>query len=175
MNIGTKEIWKPVDGYEGRYEISNFGRVASLHFARGSRRRVLRQSVNTWGYSQVTLSKDKRKKNVVVHRLVAQAFIDNPNDLPQINHIDEDKSNNRADNLEWCDSMYNVNYGKRTEKASNSNKRAVIATLPDGVEEFYESVQSASNAVGVSRSTLSRALNKKYGHNRTCGRAWQYA
>lgn len=168
------EIWKPIRGYEGRYEISNFGNVASLRFARGSNRRLLKQSTNTWGYSQVTLSKDKVKKNFTVHRLVAEAFVDNPNNFKQINHIDENKSNNKAENLEWCNSLYNVNYGERTTKVSNTLKRPVIATLEDGTTEYYGSVQEAASALGVSHSAISSAIHKKNRHKRCKGREWRF-
>lgn len=169
-----KEIWKPVKGYEERYEISNYGNVASLRYARGGNRRLLKQSVNTWGYLQVTLSKDKTKNNKTVHRLVAETFVENPNNLPQINHIDEDKWNNRADNLEWCDSAHNINHGERTRKASNSMCRAVIATLPDGTEERYSSVQEASVTLGVTHSAISNAIHKRQRHKRSCGREWRF-
>lgn len=170
-----KELWKPIPGYEDRYEISNYENVASLRYARGSNRRLLKQSVNTWGYSQVTLSKDKVKTNVTVHRLVAEAFVENPNNLPQINHIDEDKSNNHADNLEWCDSLHNINYGERTRKAANKLKRPVIATLPDGTEEYYDSIKTASEILGVNHSGISRAIHKRGRHKRSCGREWRFA
>ena len=168
------ENWKAIAGYEGRYEVSDLGNVASLKYARGSNRRLLKQSKNTWGYSQVTLSKDKQKKNATVHRLVAEAFIDNPNSLPQINHIDEDKSNNRVDNLEWCESSHNINHGRRTERASNSMKRAVVATLPDGTEEWYESVKDAASVLGVSHTSISAAIHKA-GHHKCKGREWRLA
>jgi hypothetical protein len=170
-----KEIWKPIVGYEGRYEISNLGNVASLKYARGSNRRLLKQSTNTWGYSQVTLSKDKEKCNKTVHRLVAEAFIENPNKHKQINHIDENKHNNRVDNLEWCDSKHNMNYGNRTAKASNSKKKPVIATLPDGTEEYYESIKDAAEILHLSHSTISASLHKKWRHKRAKGREWRFA
>ena len=170
-----KETWKPIPGYEDRYEISNLGNVASLCYARGSNRRILKQSINTWGYSQVTLSKDKTKTNRVIHRLVAEAFIENPNNYKQINHIDENKGNNRADNLEWCDSKYNVNYGERTTKASNSMKRPVIATLSDGTEEHYDSIKDASIILGISHSNISNAIHKTNRHKRAAGREWRFA
>lgn len=170
-----KEIWKPINGYEERYEVSNLGNVASLKYARGSNRRILKQSKNTWGYSQVTLSKNKAKKNVAVHRLVAEAFVDNPKALPQVNHKDENKNNNRADNLEWCDSSYNINYGERTVRVSNTLKRPVIATLPDGTEEHYASVQDAAAALGVSHSAISNAIYKLNRHKRCKDREWRFA
>lgn len=169
------EIWKPIVGFEGRYEVSNFGNVASLKFARGSNRRILKQSTNTWGYSQVTLSKDRDKTNRTVHRLVAEAFIDNPNNLPQINHIDENKHNNRVDNLEWCDSAYNIGYGKRNRRVSNTLKKPIIATLPDGTEEYYESAKDAAFALGISHSTIGQAVRKRKGHKTAKGRVWRFA
>lgn len=170
-----KEIWKPIAGYEGRYEVSNYGNIASLKYARGSNRRVLKQSTNTWGYSQVTLSKDKVKTNRTVHRLVAEAFIDNPNGFSQVNHIDENKSNNRSDNLEWCDSTKNINHGSRNERVSNTLKQAVIATLPDGTEERYNSVQEAADTLGISHSTISQAVHKRRHHKKAKGREWRFA
>ena len=169
-----KELWKPISGYEGYYEVSNLGNVASLRYARGSNRRILKPSINTWGYLQVTLSRNKKKKNVAIHRLVAETFIENTHNLPQINHIDENKCNNRVDNLEWCDSHYNINYGERNLRVSNTLKQPVVATLPDGTEEFYSSVQDASTALGVCHSAISNAIYKKNRHKRCKGREWRY-
>lgn len=108
-----EENWKWIDGYEGLYKISNFGRVCSYWY---NNIRLLKLHKINGGYYQVQLTNTQGCKSYLIHRLVAQAFIKNPNNYNQINHIDEDKSNNRADNLEWCDSKYNSNYGTRTKR-----------------------------------------------------------
>ena len=106
------EEWKNVIGYEGLYEVSNIGNVRNVR-----RNTLLKLSKTNYGYIQVYLYKNGIRTGLKVHRLVAQAFIPNPDNLPQINHLDEDKTNNRVDNLEWCSHKYNVNYGHRTENA----------------------------------------------------------
>ena len=109
------EEWKEIPGYEGLYEVSNTGQVRSLDrydnrncFRKG---KVLSPGKDTNGYLQVILSCNGKHKSIKVHRLIAQAFIPNPDNLPEINHKNEDKTNNRVDNLEWCDATYNINYG----------------------------------------------------------------
>lgn len=116
----TEEIWRPVVGYEGLYEVSSYGRVRSLdrydsmnRFLRG---RILRLFTDGLGYLSAHLSSNGKVKSFLVHRLVAQAFIPNPDNLPQVNHIDENPSNDNVDNLEWCDGKYNVNYGTRIDR-----------------------------------------------------------
>ena len=111
------EIWKDIKGYEGLYQISNLGRVKSLsrwintyRKGRVKKDHYVAITDNGNGYKIVCLSKDKKKQNKYVHRLVAEAFIDNPQDYKEINHIDNDTSNNRVDNLEWCDRSYNIKY-----------------------------------------------------------------
>ena len=111
---------RPVVGYEGLYEVSNTGRVRSVdrydsrnHFRKG---KVLSLVKNKEGYLQVNLCCNGKCKMFLVHRITAQAFIPNPDNLPQINHKDEDKTNNSVDNLEWCDCSYNNNYGTRKDK-----------------------------------------------------------
>ena len=113
------EEWRPVVGYEGLYEVSNTGRVRSVDRyvvdSLGHRRfykgKVLSIVKNKNGYLLINLYCNEKNKKCLVHRLVAEAFVSNPDNLPEVNHKDEDKTNNRVDNLEWCSRKYNVNFG----------------------------------------------------------------
>lgn len=109
------EEWKNIIGYEGLYEVSNKGNVRNVR-----RNKLLKLSKNRYGYIQVYLYKNGIRTGLKVHRLVAQAFIENPDNLPEVNHKNEDKIDNRVENLEFCDHKYNVNYGHRTENAINT-------------------------------------------------------
>lgn len=120
-------VRKPVKGYEGYYEVDCFGRVYSLDrtvsvndngrmYDKPVVGRVMGQTVKPNGYKCVSLTKDGESKAFYVHRLVADAFIPNPDDLPMVNHKDEDKSNNFVENLEWCTNEYNINYGTGKER-----------------------------------------------------------
>ena len=115
------ERWTDIKGYEGLYEVSNLGNVRSLRYGK---RKVLKTYVQNSGYIYVDLYKNKKKKHHLVHRLVAQAFIPNPKNLPEINHKDEDKFNNCVDNLEYCNHQYNQNYSlsKPVEQYDKSGK-----------------------------------------------------
>lgn len=126
-------VRKPVKGYEGHYEVDQFGRVYSvnrvIHIIDNSREydkpiagRQLRQSLHTKGYKVVALTLDGVTKTQFVHRLVAEAFIENPDNLPMVNHKDEDKTNNFVDNLEWCTAEYNTNYGNARKKQAKKLK-----------------------------------------------------
>ena len=131
--IEINEIWKDIEGYEGFYKISNLGRVKScerviiatrrhkLTFVKIKERiRVIRK--NHKGYLYVMLNKDGKTKVLKIHRLVAQAFIPNPDNLPCVNHKDEDKTNNIVTNLEWCTHLYNNLYGTRLERIGKAIK-----------------------------------------------------
>lgn len=111
-----EEIWKDIEGYEGLYQISNIGRVWSVG------KEIYKKAGLIGSYLSVSLNKDGHLKNFLIHRLVAKAFIPNPLNLPQVNHIDEDKLNNRADNLEWCTAKYNCNYGGRNSKIGDKSR-----------------------------------------------------
>lgn len=123
------EVWKDIKGYENLYQVSNFGNVRSLDKSivrkNGEKLtvhgKVLKPMISK-GYYYVRLNNCGVWKDEQVHRLVAGAFISNPNNLPEVNHIDEDKTNNYIDNLEWCSRKYNINYGSRSEKFSKSMK-----------------------------------------------------
>ena len=124
-----KEEWRPVVGYEGLYEVSNTGQVRSLDkydslgvFWIGK----LLSKLKVGGYFMVKLRKDGIQKMCLIHRLVAQSFIPNPLNLPQVNHKDEDKTNNMVDNLEWCDAKYNSTYGTAREREYETKHRKTI-------------------------------------------------
>lgn len=117
-----EEIWKPVKNFEGLYSVSSLGRVRSEDRidCRGRFRtgKILLPSALPKGYLQVVLCKNGKHKTCKVHRLVIEAFLPNPDNLPQVNHKDENVKNNNVKNLEWCDNKYNCNYGSRTERAA---------------------------------------------------------
>jgi len=116
-----EEIWKDIDGYNGLYQISNYGRVKSLIKHNGTDERILKPIKNLNGYLQVNLSKKGKLNIYSIHRLVAQAFIPNDDLLKtEINHKDENKINNNVNNLEWVDHKSNMNYGTRNERSSKS-------------------------------------------------------
>lgn len=169
----NKEIWKDIKGYEGMYQVSNLGRVKSLERYRknngGSEtlmpEKILKQGKLKRGYCRVELCKDAIRKPYLVHRLVAETFIDNPNNLPEINHKDECKENNIVDNLEWCDSKYNNNYGTHNQKVSVAKGRKVKAYDFDGklVMEFH-SISEAHRQTGISQQCISFCIAGKYKH-----------
>lgn len=121
-----REEWKAIPGYEGLYEVSNLGRVRSLNYRHTGKTQVLKPQIPKNGYAQVQLYNNGGKWHSV-HRLAAIAFIPNSNNYPEVNHKDENKTNNRVENLEWCDRKYNCNYGSHNEKISEANKRRMLS------------------------------------------------
>ena len=124
------EIWKDIKGYESFYQVSNLGRVKSLsrsiYDSRGymvyRKGKIKKPSFDKNGYPQIGLCKNGTVITRKIHRLVAQAFIPNPENKPEINHKDEDKTNNRVDNLEWVTEKENVNYGCGAKRRAKSNQ-----------------------------------------------------
>lgn len=114
-----KEIWKEIEVFGGSYSVSSEGRVRSNGLLKGknSKVRILKTEMSKKGYLRVGLTKDGKQKKYLVHRLVAIAFLDNPNNLPEVNHRNEIKTDNRVENLEWMSRRDNMNYGDRTKKA----------------------------------------------------------
>ena len=172
-----RRIWKDIEGYEGLYQISNFGEVKSLareidNFNQCCDKDKLLSGGIKRGYRQVILLKDSRRKYVSVHRLVANAFIPNPNNLPIINHKDEDKLNNKADNLEWCDYKYNTNYGTGLKRRANSHKKPVCRIDKNGIKHIYPSATDAARILGIKQCYISRCCN---GDRKTLyGETWNF-
>lgn len=133
-NKMKKEYWKPVVGYEGLYEVSNWGRVKSMNYNHTGKEKILKPGTNNRGYLYVVLWKNNKQKHFLIHRLVAEAFLEIPEELKQyigtvylqVNHKDENKKNNNVENLEFCDRTYNVNYGTRNERIALTKSKPVL-------------------------------------------------
>lgn len=160
------EIWKDIEGYEGLYQVSNLGRVKSLKF---NKEKILKLLLDSKGYYKVNLYKNNKIKTYLMHRLIASAFISNPNNLPQVNHKDEDKTNNKVENLEWCTVDYNINYGTRTEKT----QKPILQFTKDG--EFvkkWSCIKDVERELGFYRQSISKCC---LGKRKTAyGFKWHY-
>ena len=189
------EVWKSIRGYENLYEVSSYGRVRSLRhlvkqsgnkgttFSRYYNGKVITQREGIGGYIFVCLSNGASKKTLRVHKLVAEAFIPNPNNYPQINHKDENKSNNRVDNLEWCSPSYNCNYGTRIDRIIAKTGKPVGQYDINGefIQEF-PSVSEASRTLGISFSSIASMANgrkrvkngKEYERKSVGGFIWRW-
>ena len=179
-----KEVWKDIPGYEGLYEVSTFGRVRSKdrlveldwtknrhvsmnYFSYIKKGRMMKLGKNVFGYTTVHLTKDKKQKGYMVHRLVLLAHApEHRLDEVYVNHKDEDKNNNHLSNLEWCTAKYNINYGTATARRSakqmytNSRRKPVISIDRNGNEVEYLSAWDASRKVGAYQSNIWAAINK---------------
>ena len=159
------EKFKPVKGYTGIYEISNLGRVKSLSRVierndgntRVTEDRIILPFLTKCGYHQIVLCKDGVRKKHLIHRLVANAFIENPDKLPIINHKDENKLNNRVDNLEWCSAYYNLRYGKMQAKLV---KIDVIDSKGD-IIEVVDGIRECERKYSISKYLIKQSSNGK--------------
>ena len=144
-------VRKPVKGYEGYYEVDQFGRVFGLeriikvndngrNYEKPIAGKQLKQSMHTKGYKTVSLTKDGKTKTLFVHRIVAEAFIPNVDNLPMVNHKDEDKTNNFVENLEWCTNDYNINYG--TARRRQAKKIRGIPHTDEHKKKISESMKA---------------------------------
>lgn len=181
------EEWKDIDGFKGLYQVSSYGRIKSLErvvercrkgktlqFHKNAQ--ILKQGLSR-GYLRVYFSlfngKTQEKTTFLVHRLVASAFIPNKEMLLEINHKNEVKTDNKVENLEWCTSYYNVNYGTRTERARKSNSKIIRQYDLDGnfIKE-YESSVVAAKILGVDSVSIRNVCNGKT--NSAYGYQWRY-
>lgn len=171
-----EEIWKPIPGYEALYEVSNLGRVRSLF----RYKKMLKPSPITNGYLTVELWKDKQRKRIGIHRLVAMCFCENPGNKHFVNHKDESRTNNNADNLEWVTHIENCNYGtaiKRRIAHTDYSKRDCSWQTPEHYDrvsiamsqpvicietgKIYRNCKAASKDTGYSARSINRWVNGK--------------
>lgn len=163
MVIEMTEIWKDIKNYEGLYQVSNLGRVKSLR-----RNKVLSPSLTTKKeYLGVSLCKNGKPKRFMVHHLVAEHFIPNPDGYKIINHKDENKTNNKSSNLEWCTQSYNIKY-------SNKNSKKVYQYSLDGkfIKEWRSSYQAMQELKLPSRQGIDECCKEK--RNKSYGYIWKY-
>lgn len=180
------EVWKDVEGYEGLYQISNKGRLRHLGSQRYPGVRIKTLRTNQDGYYRMQLSKHHKSKGRFIHRLVALAFIPNPENKPEVNHINGDKLDNRVENLEWCTNLENIrhawknglvkgqNHGNYLRGKDAHNARPIKALDDCGnVVATYDCITDASKAIGVGSPQIVRVLKGRRHHTR--GLKFQYA
>lgn len=173
-----EEIWKPIEECNDYY-ISNFGRIKSFKYDKVNGK-IMKPSRTTKGYLQLDLQLDGRKRqnrvHLAVHRLVARAFIPNPDNLPQVNHKDENKENNHVNNLEWCTNEYNSNYGTHAERVGAKQRKPIYSVDVNGNIEEFDGLRVAARKItgktNASTSSIQYALKNE---NKTAyGRKWFY-
>lgn len=146
------ETYKDIQGYEGKYQISNLGNVYSL-----ITNKILKPRLTLDGYYQVDLCKDGVKRHLYIHRLVAQSFLDNPKNYKIVNHKDENFKNNVYYNLEWCTAKYNCNYGTRLQRIATKNNKPILQfDLNGNFIKEYESITQASKELNNSLNNISQ-------------------
>lgn len=172
------EIWLPIENYENLYEVSNLGRVRRIESVvtntNGIRRKfpgkILKPVANSSGYLFVKLSKNGISRVFLIHRLVASAFIPNPNNLPQVNHKDENKLNNTIFNLEWCSAKENINYGTGIKRSSEKRSKQVLCVE---LNQIFPSLTEAAKQLRLSVGAISWVLT---GRSKTAGGYhWEFA
>lgn len=166
-----EELWKDIKDYEGLYKISNKGNIVSLP-RKGAKGGLLKQTKDKDGYLCVGLNKNNSRKTFKVHRLVAMAFIPNPNNLPEVNHKDEIKSNNYVENLEWCHHDYNSRYGTRGKRIGEALSDAIYSIDEFGNIEHFNSLNEAQRITGIFVSNIGCALKGEY--SQSGKRKWYY-
>ena len=156
------ELWKPIKNYEN-YKINRNGVVVNSNF------KIIKPEISNNGYLRVSLCKKQIHKKLSIHRLVAQAFIPNPNNLTQVNHKDENKKNNNVENLEWCTPLYNLSYSniiKKGNKAHNKKIRCITTN------EIFDSIKKAEVKYKLHHSNIVACCN---GRRKKCGNMeWEY-
>ena len=175
------EEWRDVVGYEGLYQVSDQGRVKSLERTfidkigreRYFKERILKPGVRVNGYLFVILYAGGKRKHFFVHRLVCQAFHENPDNKPQVNHINEIKTDNRASNLEWATAMENSNFGTRNERLGKAQSKSIGQYTLDGeLVEIWPSTNEVQRQAGFGQGNISAVARGE--RNKAYGFIWKY-
>lgn len=160
--------WRDIEGFEGQYMVSNTGLVKSLkgkseRIMKTRRKKIIKKDGSSeLSYEELVLSNGGVPHSKLVHRLVAQAFIPNPQNKPEVNHLDEDKGNNSVENLEWNTHEENSNHGTKNIRSANKQSMAVIAVDEHGnIVEIHSSIRSAERLTGFGHSNISACANGK--------------
>ena len=177
------EQWKDIKGFEDFYQISSRGRIrskdrivrANRNATRLMKGKIIKPVICKNGYYEIHLKVNGKRTVKMLHRAVAEAFIDNPNDLPEVNHKDENPANNHASNLEWCTSKYNANYGTRNQRMVKDKYLKPVIMIGENGEEIkrFKSLGEATRETGADISSIIRVCK---GKQQTCvGYKWKYA
>ena len=179
-----KEIWKAIEGYEGLYQVSNLGRVKSKardvveHRSWGNRitslpERIMKQSYLPEGYKIITLSKNSKQKTYRVHRLVAQQFLPNPENKPDINHKNGIREDNRVENLEWVTNLENQ---RHSWSQLGRKQNRTVKVLCVEINKEFDSIKDAAEYLGLSSAQQAHITDCLRGRRRMCGGFhWKYA
>ena len=168
--MNSLEVWKDIKNYEGYYQVSNLGNVRScdrvikrLNFFKKIRGKNLKKVIdNSTGYYCVGLSKNNKANRFYVHRLVAQAFIPNPNNLKYVNHKDETRTNNKVENLEWCTALYNNTYGTLLDRLKNLKGKVIYQyDLQGNFIKKWESSMEIQRVLKLTQSNIIKCCKGK--------------
>lgn len=180
----TKEIWKPVVGYEGFYECSNMGRIRSLDrtiitktgLCRKMKGKLITIITDNNGYGKVILSKNGVQKINLVHRIVAQAFILNPYSKPEIDHINTNRSDNKVSNLKWVTRKENVNNPITIKKLKHSKNTPILQFTKDGIlVKKWDSIIDAGRTLGIEKCSIVGCCKNRPHYKTAGGFIWKYA
>lgn len=176
-----KEIWKDIVGYEGLYQVSNFGRIKSLKFACNIGGKILKPRLRG-RYFVIALYKNNQRKDYSIHRIVAKHFVKNKENKLYVNHKDENSLNNKANNLMWCTHKENMNWGTRNKRisAGNSNnpkkcKKVIQLDLNGNFIKEWNSIKEMSKTLKINYSHISACCRNEYGRKTAGGYKWKYA
>lgn len=176
----NKEIWKDIKGYEGLYQASNLGRIKSLNFNGTNKEKILKPRTGN-RYYMIALFKDKKRKDLLLHRIIAETFIENKENKPYVNHKDENCFNNSVENLMWVTHKENMNWGTRNQRIAFKNtnnpkkcKKIAQYTLNGELIKIYNSINSACQELNINHSHIGQCCNNEYGRKTAYGYKWKY-